>query len=51
MKIEQAEAKSKEFGCVHYSASARTGQNVKEVFRGLTERIAANKNMMKKAGG
>lgn len=36
--MEMAEAEARKFGGTHFSASARTGQNVKEVFRGLTER-------------
>lgn len=38
VKLDMAETKAREFGAVHFSASARTGQNVKEVFRSLTER-------------
>ena len=36
---------------MHYSASARSGTGVKEVFRALTERIAANRREMKKGQG
>lgn len=38
VKLDQAEAEAKKFGGVHYNASARSGQGVKEVFRYLTER-------------
>ena len=38
VKVEMAESEAKKFGGTHFSASARSGQNVKEVFRGLTER-------------
>ena len=38
VKVEVAEAEARNFGGIHFSASARTGTNVKEVFRSLTER-------------
>ena len=38
VKVEIAEAEARNFGGVHFSASARSGQGVKEVFRSLTER-------------
>lgn len=37
VRLDQAEAEAKKFGGTHFSASARTGTGVKEVFRGLTE--------------
>lgn len=44
VRLDQAEAEAKKFGGTHFSASARTGTGVKEVFRGLTERIAVYKS-------
>ena len=38
VRLDLAEAEAKKFGGVHFSASARSGQGVKEVFRSLTER-------------
>jgi len=51
VEVSKAEAEAKKFGGVHYSASARTGHAVKEVFRGLTERIAAFRRDQKKTAG
>lgn len=43
VSLADAEAEAKKFGGVHYNASARTGNGVKELFRYLTERIAVLK--------
>jgi GTPase SAR1 family protein len=38
IKKEEAEKYAASLGLDHFSASARTGQNVKEIFKVLTER-------------
>ena len=48
-----AEDYAKQIGVDHFSASARTGNNVNDIFKSLTERIimckAANKQIKNKA--
>lgn len=46
IKLADAEDYAKDLGVNHYSASARTGQNVKEIFKALTERKYIDKNLI-----
>ena len=38
IKLADAEQYAKNLSLLHYSASARTGMNVQEIFQNLTER-------------
>ena len=40
---EEAEAKAKQYGAIYYETSAKTGENVAELFRGIAIAISSDK--------
>ena len=41
---EEAEAKAKQYGAIYYETSAKTGENVAELFKGIAQAISSDKS-------